>query len=195
MIRFLLSIGLILYCGVTLADPPASVVSHWSSENIQPSQYDQRSTINDQRTKVGLLIGEINRTAFYKALEENNKELVNAQLKELETSPPGIIRDAFMGTMLMKKAGFGAPPALKLKLFKQGRKMLETAIREKPDNAEFRFFRLIVQEHAPGALGYHNDIQGDSEYIRKSYKSLPDEVQHAIANYNKKSKYLKLEVS
>ena len=191
-----------LLCGVTLANPTASVnppspgpdASAKASASTH-GQNDQRSTINDKRKIWGILTGEINRPAFYKALEENNKELVNAQLKELETAPPGIIRDAFMGTMLMKKAGFGAPPALRLKIFKQGRKMLETAIREKPDNAEFRFLRLIVQEHAPGALGYRNDIQGDSEYIRKSYKSLPDEVQHAIANYNKKSKYLKLEVS
>jgi hypothetical protein len=32
--------------------------------------------------------GEINRSAFYKALEENNKELVNAQLKELKLHRP-----------------------------------------------------------------------------------------------------------
>ena len=177
MTRFLLGISMFLIFGIILADPVAMANGQPPTANHLPPT------------------GEINRTAFYKALEENNKELVNAQLKELETAPPGIIRDAFMGTILMKKAGFGAPPALRLKLFKQGRKMLETAIREKPDNAEFRFLRLIIQEHAPGVLGYHNDIQGDSEYIRKSYKSLPDEVQHAIANYNKKSKYLKLEVS
>ncbi len=64
--------------------------------------------------------------------------------------------------------------------------MLEMAIRENPDNAEFRFLRLMVQEHAPGALGYKNDIQNDSEYIRKSYKSLPDDVQRAIARLQQK---------
>jgi hypothetical protein len=53
----------------------------------------------------------------------------------------------------------------------------------------------MVQEHAPGALGYKKDVEKDCEYIRKSYKSLPDDVQLTIADYSKKSKFLKLEVS
>ena len=73
--------------------------------------------------------------------------------------------------------------------------MLEAAIKQDPDNAEFRFLRLIVQEHAPGALGYKTDIEKDSEMIRKYYKSLPEEVQHTIEDYSKKSKFLKLDVS
>jgi hypothetical protein len=157
--------------------------------HLRPTANRQRPTANRQRPTAN-----INRPAFYKAMEENNKSLVNAQLTELESAPDGL-RQAFTGAMLMKKASFGAPPAIKLRLFKQGRKMLEAAIRQEPENAEFRFLRLIVQEHAPGALGYKNDVQKDSEYIRKSYKSLPDEVQQAIADYSKKSKFLKLEVS
>ena len=95
----------------------------------------------------------------------------------------------------MKKASFGGSPATKLKLFKQGRKLLEASIKEDPDNAEYRFLRLIIQEHAPGVLGYKYDLEKDSEYIRKSYKSLPDELQHTIADYSKKSKALKLQFS
>jgi hypothetical protein len=97
--------------------------------------------------------------------------------------------------MIMRKAGIGGNPASKLKLFKQGRKLLEGAIAENPDNAEFRFLRLIIQENAPGVLGYRNDEQKDSEFIRKSYITLPEELQKTIADYNKKSKVLKLQVS
>jgi hypothetical protein len=99
-----------------------------------------------------------------------------------------------MGTMLMKKAGFGAP-CPQAQTIQTGPQNAGNAIREKPENAEFRFLRLIVQEHAPGILGYKNDVQKDCEYIRKYYKSLPDDVQQVIANYSKKSKFLKLEVS
>jgi hypothetical protein len=136
----------------------------------------------------------IDRTAFYKAMEESNKELVNAQLKELQMAPADI-QDAFTGALLMKKASFNAPPAIKLRLFKAGRKMLEAAIRDDPENTEYRFLRLIIQEHAPGVLGYKNDIEKDSEFIQKSYKLLPDELQQIIVSYSKKSKFLKLEVS
>jgi hypothetical protein len=97
--------------------------------------------------------------------------------------------------MTMKKAGFGGSPPAKLHLFKEGHKMLEMAIRQDPDNAEFRFLRLLIQENAPGVLGYKNNEEMDSEIIRKSYKSLPPDLQHVIADYNKKSKFLKLEVS
>jgi hypothetical protein len=127
-------------------------------------------------------------------MEENNKTLVNDQLTELKSAPADL-QEAFMGAMLMKKASFTGPASTKLHLFKAGRKMLEAAIKQDPGNAEFRFLRLMVQEHAPGALGYKNDVEKDCLYIRKSYKSLTDEVQRVIADYSKKSKFLKLEVS
>ncbi len=73
--------------------------------------------------------------------------------------------------------------------------MLEAAIKDYPENAEFRFLRLMIQEHAPGILGYKNDLEKDSEFIQKSYKSLPDELQQIMVDYSKKSKFLKLEVS
>jgi len=48
----------------------------------------------------------------------------------------------------------------------------------------------MVQEHAPGILGYKDDLKKDSAYIRQSYKKLPAEVQRAIADYSKTSKVL-----
>ncbi|HSZ33677.1 MAG TPA: hypothetical protein VK772_10200 [Puia sp.] len=137
----------------------------------------------------------LNRPAFYKAMQGNNKELVNAQLTELKTLEPKNAQNAFLGTMTMKKAGLGGSPSAKLHLFKEGHKMLEAAIMEDPNNAEFRFLRLLIQENAPGILGYRNNEEKDCEIIRKSYKSLPPDLQHVIADYSKKSKFLKLEVS
>jgi len=136
----------------------------------------------------------VNRPAYYKAMQGDNKELVNAQLSELNGGSE-TVRDAFIGAMTMKKAGLGGSPITKLHLFKVGHKMLEAAIIKDPNNAEFRFLRLMIQEHAPGILGYKNEINTDSEYIKKMYKTLPDDVQHAITDYSKKSKYLKLGVS
>ena len=137
---------------------------------------------------------DLNRAAFYKAMESDSKTLVDAQITELNTAPADV-KNAFLGAMMMRKAGIGGNPASKLKLFKQGHKLLEEAIVRDPNNAEFRFLRLIIQENSPGVLGYKNDEQKDSEFIRKSYKSLPEELQKTIADYNKKSKVLKLQVS
>jgi hypothetical protein len=68
---------------------------------------------------------------------------------------------------------------------------LESAIKNEHENAEYRLLRLMIQENAPAALGYKNDIKADSEYIRKSYKNLPEDIQRVIFDYSKKSKILK----
>jgi hypothetical protein len=170
---FLLSILFISNFGVISALQRSLVIGHQSS--------------NQQKTF-------IDRQAFYKAMEENNKELVNVQLKELKADPGDEI-NAFVGALTMKKAGLGGSAITKLHLFKEGRKMLEAAIKQDPDNVEFHFLRLMIQENAPGFLGYKNNMEMDCEYIRKSYKSLPNDVQHAINDYDKRSKVLKLELS
>ena len=137
---------------------------------------------------------DLDRAAYYKAMESESKTLVDAQISELNSAPADV-KNAFLGAMIMRKAGIGGNPASKLKLFKRGRALLEEAIAKDPKNAEFRFLRLIIQENAPGVLGYKYDVQKDSEFIRKSYNSLPEDLQKTIADYNKKSKVLKLQVS
>lgn len=139
-------------------------------------------------------VKSLDRKRFYEAMRLDKKDLVTAELKVLDKAPQAI-KDPFGGAMLMKKAGLGANPAKKLSEFKKGHSALEAAIKANPNNAEYRFLRLMIQEHAPGILGYKDDMESDSEYIKKSYKTLPAEVQQAIADYSKKSKVLKLAVS
>jgi hypothetical protein len=169
--------------GTITASPRLTVNCQLPTANCQPY------TANCQ-----LLTNDLNRTAFYKAMESESKSLVDAQISELNSAPANV-KNAFMGAMIMRRAGIGGNPASKLKLFKQGHKLLESAIAGDPNNPEFRFLRLIIQENAPGILGYKSDEERDSEFIRKSYKSLPEDLQKTIADYNKKSKVLKLQVS
>ncbi len=178
---FLLNIIMVCFAGSNMASPRSSVIGHRSSKKPP-------STVNHQPST------DLNRAAFYKAMESDSKTLVDAQISELNSAPDDV-KNAFLGAMYMRKAGIGGNPASKLKLFKLGHKLLEGAIAKDPKNTEFRFLRLIIQENAPGVLGYKNDEQKDSEIIRNSYYSLPDDLQKAIANYNKKSKVLKLQVS
>jgi hypothetical protein len=157
------------------------------------STFRATSCIEQQTININSTTG-LNRAAFYKAMEENDKSLVNAQLEDLK-SASGELEQAFTGAMLMKRASFIGSAASRLHYFKDGRKKLETSIHQHPDNAEFRFLRLIVQEHAPGALGYKTDIENDCGFIRKNYESLPEDVQKIVKDYSKKSKFLKLDVS
>ena len=139
-------------------------------------------------------VSGLNRTTFYKAMQSDDKTLVDAQISELHSTPSNI-QNAFLGAITMKRAGIGGNPVSKLNRFKKGHKLLEAAIKEDPTNAEFRFLRLMIQENAPGILGYKADEEKDSEFIRKSYKSLPDDLKQTIADYNKSSKVLKLQDS
>ncbi len=102
-------------------------------------------------------------------------------------------RDAFLGTLLMKKASLISNPEKKLSLFKSGRKKLEMAIHQDSLSAEFRFLRLMIQEHAPSIVGYGGDLQRDKDYIRKEFSTLPVATQQAVVEYSRTSKFIKPE--
>ena len=131
-----------------------------------------------------------NRNDFYSAMASGTLKAIDEQIILLRNST-NEYKTAFEGALLMKKAGLAGGGGRKLNLFKDGHKKLEAAIKKDPDNAEFRFLRLMIQENAPGILGYKDDLKKDSAYIRQSYKKLPAEVQGAISDYSKTSKILK----
>jgi len=136
------------------------------------------------------------RRAFYLAMEQNKMDLVDKQLSLLKAKPLSAgEQEAFVGAMTMKKAGLTGNPEKKLDLFKYGHKKLESAIHKDTVNPEFRFLRLMIQEHAPGALGYKSSLRTDSQYIRDAYRKLPKEVQEAVFKYSKKSKILVLDAT
>jgi len=129
------------------------------------------------------------RKEFYAVMASGDSKTIDGQislLKDWDSEE----KPAFEGALLMKKAGLKGGAGKKLNLFKDGHRKLEAAIKKDDDNAEYRFLRLMVQEHAPGILWYKDDLKKDSAYIRQSYKKLPAEVQRAIADYSKTSKVL-----
>jgi hypothetical protein len=62
-----------------------------------------------------------------------------------------------------------------------------------PENTEYHFLRLAIEEHAPKIVKYHNDIEADKAIVKKNFKELSPAVQHAILDYCKKSKVLHAE--
>ena len=131
-----------------------------------------------------------NRRDFYSVMASGDAKAVEDQISLLKNSTIDG-KPAFEGALLMKKAGIVSGGGKKLSLFKDGHKKLEAAIKLENENAEYRFLRLMVQEHSPKMLGYKEDLKKDSAYIRQSYKKLPAEVQEAIINYSKTSKILR----
>jgi hypothetical protein len=130
------------------------------------------------------------KAALYASMQTKDINVINGQIKIVNASSLPE-KNAYSGALLMKKAGLAKGPSNKLSLFKSGHTKLEASIKKNNANAEYRFLRLIIQENAPGFLGYKSDIKQDADFVKKSYKSLPPVVQQAISNYSKQSKVLK----
>ena len=137
-------------------------------------------------------LAKFDKARFYEVIKTGNKENID-ELLALLASSDIIEKDAYEGFLLMRKAGITARPAEKLKLFKAGRIKLETAMVNDNTNAEYHFLRLIIQEKAPKIVKYNKDQEADRQIVTKEYKNLPAVVQHAIADYAKTSKILKLQ--
>ncbi|MEO5683483.1 MAG: hypothetical protein ABIQ88_12620 [Chitinophagaceae bacterium] len=130
------------------------------------------------------------KSSFYSVMSENKEDAVNKQLDVLKTTTIKD-KDAYEGALLMKKAGFAGSAKKKLNLFKEGHRKLEGILQKDSSNGEFRFLRLMIQEHAPGIVGYKKELQKDRLYIKNNFKTLPPVVQAAVLNYSKESKILK----
>lgn len=130
-----------------------------------------------------------NRQRFYTVIQQENLDEINTELQTIQTASfDG--KEAFAGALMMKKAGTIRGASAKLKLFKKGGKQLDAAIKKEPDNAEYRFLRLIIQEHAPKIVNYKDDISSDKQIIVSSYKKISSELQKVISNYSTTSKAL-----
>ncbi len=146
--------------------------------------------------KIGNSLPLISRTpqdfdlaVYYSVLKSGGLEAVDKELSGVEDlqSPE---KEAYRGTLLMKKAGLLKKPKDKLDQFKKGRTELETVIHFSNSNAEYRFLRLIIQEHAPKITKYHEQLKEDSEFVRLHYKELPTALQRIIKDYSKTSSVL-----
>jgi len=129
------------------------------------------------------------RQAFYAALASNNTTSWNKQLENIKNLK-GNDKAALEGALLMRKSGSLKVPAQKLSLFKKGHRLLEGAISKEPQNTEFRFLRLMIQENAPKAVGYNKNLAEDAQTVKNNYNALPGAVQQAISAYSKSSKTL-----
>lgn len=130
------------------------------------------------------------RSKFYQAMQEDNVKNVDNQIALVEKSALAE-KHAFEGALQMKKAGLISGAGKKLNMFKEGAKKLEASIEKNAANTEYRFLRLMIQEHAPGILGYKDDLKKDSEYLRQNFQTLPEAAKKAVVSYSKNSKVLK----
>ncbi len=129
----------------------------------------------------------IDKLAFYKAFESDSQEKMESQLEGLKNAKPSTTRDAYIGALTMKRSQFMSTPKEKADIFKEGRVLLEEAIKKAPENGEYRFLRLAIQENVPKVLKYSSDIASDKAIIVKTYKSMDATLRKVVKEYAKQS--------
>ena len=144
---------------------------------------------NPKGIKATPLYQAFDRQEFYKIVKSGSTEAIDNEIALLND---GMIieRNAYIGTLLMKKASLVSQPKYKLNLFKEGRIKLETAMESDSGNVEYHFLRLIIEEHAPKIVKYHSQLAADARYVKQHFRKLPTVVQHAVLDYSKTSEIL-----
>ncbi len=132
------------------------------------------------------------KAAFYDVMASGDVAAIDNQL-DIVNNATISTKEGYEGALLMRKASKVNPAGKRLKLFKEGRIKLETALQADNENTEFHFLRLAIEENAPKIVKYHSDIDKDKAIVQKNFKNLSPSVQHAILDYCKKSKVLKAE--
>jgi hypothetical protein len=133
---------------------------------------------------------QFDKTNFYHVLKTGNITEINNEITLIDGSSLKN-KDAFIGALQMKKAGILKVPREKLKTFKEGATKLETVLRSDTSNVEYRFLRLIIQEHAPKVTKYNKNVVEDAAFIKGNYKKLSPEIQKILIDYSQTSKALK----
>lgn len=120
---------------------------------------------------------------FFKTIDSKDKSTIVGLEKKLHNSTQNDDQKAYLGTVMMKAAEFESTAGDKLNKFKAGKAMLEEVIGRHSTNVEYRFLRLMIQEHAPKILKYNTHIKEDADFIKAHLDKVSSEVKTAIKNY------------
>jgi len=76
---------------------------------------------------------------------------------------------AYKAASILLDSKFEKKLGEKMDRFKEGAKLLESTIKNDPDNIEIRMIRLSIQENVPGITGYKKNIKEDKKFITAHY--------------------------
>lgn len=97
----------------------------------------------------------------------------------------------YKGAVTAIMAGHAKGQAQKMKLFSDGKSLLEQSIKKDTASTELRFLRFSLQTSCPKALGYYRQTGTDKRYIVQHLGGLKDEaLRKRIAEYLLSGNYL-----
>jgi oligoribonuclease (3'-5' exoribonuclease) len=115
-----------------------------------------------------------------------NKELI-ALLATCETNVPLV--DGYRGASVMVEAKHMFNPLSRWNKFKEGKALIEEAIKNDGDSYELRYLRFCIQTHIPPVLGYSANIQSDKKFLMDRLPQVNDtDLKNRVLNYLMASK-------
>ncbi len=131
---------------------------------------------------------DLSQLEFYQTIASESAEEIEKALMLINEADA--TQSIYNSALLIKKASYLKVLKEKIELCKEGIKGLEASIEEHPENAEFRFIRLSIQENAPKILKYKLNLEEDKTFLLEKFSSLDADLQVIIKNYAKSSMIL-----
>ncbi len=97
----------------------------------------------------------------------------------------------YKGAAMMIAAKYFFNPLTKLRYFRKGKNLLQTAVRTDSTSVELHFLRYTIQVNAPGFLGYRDDITADNAFILLNLKKISDPELSSMIYSNLSAKGIK----
>ena len=120
-----------------------------------------------------------------------DKEVCEELYKRLSTlkTDDNYILSGYYGAVAANLANQVKEPAQKIKLFNQGRRLIEKAIQMDSLNLELHFLRFTIQSNCPRSLNYNRELEPDKTFIIKHLGQSRDvRLQKKIATFMASSK-------
>ena len=95
---------------------------------------------------------------------------------------------AYKGASITMISKFKKKVSDKISTFKEGTKLIESAVASKPNNIEIRLIRLSIQENVPGIVKYKKNIKEDVAFILKHFKAQNTVLKDYIRSFVSQSK-------
>lgn len=113
------------------------------------------------------------RKRFYESVESASvAKLFLEDLKAISNEPNQVLIDGYMAATCMVMAKHAFNPYNKFKYFVDGKKLLETTIKNNSFNTELRLIRFAIQINVPSFLGYNKEIHTDKLFLLNNYSKL-----------------------
>lgn len=95
---------------------------------------------------------------------------------------------AYKAASILLDSKFEKKLGQKMERFKEGAKLLESTVKNEPNNIEIRMIRLSIQENVPAITGYKKNIKEDKKFITEHYDEQNSSLKEYLKNFILQSK-------